>query len=122
MKREHKYMMGGALGVLAIAGVATAGAIIADHIGNASAQQARVVNTGANYARMEPAAGSLAHPAKPPCDDNNIVGTIGGGIAGGVIGAQFGSGSGRTVATTAGALGGAALGNKYMPTRGVTCE
>lgn len=119
MKREHKYMLGGALGVVAIAGVALAGATIADNMNSKPTQQARVVNTGGNYARMEPAAGQ---PTRPPCDDNNIVGTIGGGIAGGVVGAQFGSGSGRTVATTAGALGGAALGNKYIPTRGATCD
>lgn len=120
MKREYKYMMGGALGVLAVAGIALAGATIATNIDNKPAQQTRVVNTGGNYARMEAAAGRPVQ--KAPCDDNNIVGTIGGGIAGGVVGAQFGSGSGRTVATTAGALGGAALGNKYMPTRGVTCD
>lgn len=118
MKREHKYMLGGALGVLAIAGVAIAGVTLADNMNDEPTQQTRVVNTGGQYARMEPAPA----PAQPPCDDNNIVGTIGGGIAGGVIGAQFGSGSGRTVATTAGALGGAALGNKYIPTRGATCN
>lgn len=120
MKREHKYMLGGALGVLAVAGVALAGVTIADSMNTKPTQQTRVVNTGGNYARMEPAAGRPVQQA--PCDDNNIVGTIGGGIAGGVIGAQFGSGSGKTVATTAGALGGAALGNKYIPTRGATCN
>ncbi len=119
MKREHKYLIGGVLGVLAIAGIAYAGFNVADGMGKQSTQQARIVNTGGNYARIAPAAQA---PARQPCDDNNIVGTIGGGIAGGVVGAQFGSGSGKTIATTAGALGGAALGNKYIPTRGATCD
>lgn len=118
MKREYKYMLGGALAVIALAGTAVGGAYIARDGESQPKQQARIVNTGAQYARAQPA----PQPARVECDDNNIVGTIGGGIAGGVIGAQFGSGSGRTVATTAGALGGAALGNKYIPTRGATCD
>lgn len=120
MKREHKFMLGGALGAIALAGVAITGTAIVQNMDREPAQQARVVNTGNNYARMEPAAGRPVQQA--PCDDNNIVGTIGGGIAGGVVGAQFGSGSGKTAATTAGALGGAVLGNKYIPTRGATCD
>lgn len=117
MKREYQYMIGGALGVVALAGIATAGVYVADTIDSKPTQQVRAPNHGAQYARIEPAA-----QTRPPCDDNNIVGTLGGGIAGGVLGAQFGSGSGKTVATTAGALGGAALGNRYIPTRGATCD
>lgn len=117
MKREHKYMLGGALGVLAITGVAIAGVTLAENMKNEPTQQARIVPTSQSQRYAE-----APRPAQPPCDDNNIVGTIGGGVAGGVIGAQFGSGSGRTVATTAGALGGAVLGNKYIPTRGATCN
>ena len=117
MKREYKYMLGGAAGVLALAGVAMASVYVADTSDSKPTQQVRTANHGAQYARAEPAAA-----ASPPCDDNNIVGTLGGGIAGGVIGAQFGSGSGKTVATTAGALGGAALGNRFIPTRGATCD
>lgn len=117
MKREYKYLLGGALAVVAIAGTATGAAYIASDMSDKpTQQQARVASTGTQYARAEPP------PAPAPCDDNNIVGTIGGGIAGGVIGSQFGSGSGKTVATTAGALGGAVLGNKYIPTRGATCN
>lgn len=116
MKREHKYLLGGALGVMAIAGVAVAGATIAQNMSDTPKQETRIVQTSSPHYAQAP------RPVQPPCDDNNIVGTIGGGIAGGVIGAQFGSGSGKTVATTAGALGGAALGNKYIPTRGATCD
>ena len=117
MKREYKYMLGGALGVLAIAGVAIAGANMAQTTKNEPTPKAQIVLTSQSQRYVE-----APRPAQPPCDDNNIVGTIGGGVAGGVIGAQFGSGSGRTVATTAGALGGAVLGNKYIPTRGATCN
>lgn len=120
MKREHKYMMGGAAAVVAIIATAAGAAYIATDMSDQPTQQVRATNSGAQYARAEPV--SQPQPARVECDDNNIVGTIGGGIAGGVIGSQFGSGSGRTVATTAGALGGAALGNKYIPTRGATCD
>ena len=40
-------------------------------------------------------------------DANNIAGTVIGGVVGGIIGHQFGSGTGRSVATIAGAAGGA---------------
>ena len=40
------------------------------------------------------------------------VGTVLGGIAGGVIGHQIGSGTGNTVATIAGVVGGAFVGNE----------
>lgn len=40
------------------------------------------------------------------------VGMVAGGITGGVLGNQFGGGSGRTIATVAGAAGGAYVGNE----------
>ncbi len=43
---------------------------------------------------------------------SNIAGTVIGGVVGGLIGSQIGSGSGQTVATIAGAAGGAIAGNK----------
>lgn len=45
-------------------------------------------------------------------DPNNMAGTVIGGIAGGLIGHQIGHGTGRTVATIAGAAGGAYVGNQ----------
>jgi uncharacterized protein YcfJ len=45
-------------------------------------------------------------------DPNNIAGTVIGGIVGGLIGHQIGGGSGNTVATIAGAAGGAYAGNQ----------
>lgn len=54
------------------------------------------------------------------CDDRNIVGTLIGGAAGAFLGNQIGDGGGRTAATIGGTLGGAYLGNSYIPTRNVT--
>ena len=45
-------------------------------------------------------------------DSNNVAGMVIGGVVGGLIGNQIGHGSGRTVATVAGAAGGAYVGNK----------
>lgn len=47
-------------------------------------------------------------------DPNNIAGTIIGGIIGGLIGHQIGGGTGNTVATIAGAAGGAYAGNQIQ--------
>jgi outer membrane lipoprotein SlyB len=47
-------------------------------------------------------------------DPNNIAGTVIGGIVGGLIGHQIGGGTGNTVATIAGAAGGAYAGNQIQ--------
>lgn len=47
-------------------------------------------------------------------DPNNIAGTVIGGIIGGLIGHQIGGGTGNTVATIAGAAGGAYAGNQIQ--------
>jgi outer membrane lipoprotein SlyB len=72
------------------------------------------------------AAGSVAF-AQSPCTDCGVVtsirtnevkgstsgvGMVAGGVLGGVLGHQIGSGRGNTVATIAGAAGGAYVGNK----------
>lgn len=67
-------------------------------------------------------------PAQPPqrvasgCNDHNIVGTLAGGALGGIAGNQIGNGGGKTAATIGGVLGGAYLGNQYIPTHNVTCR
>lgn len=71
-----------------------------------------------NEARPAPQA---AQPAKPACNDGNIVGKVIGGVGGGILGNQIGSGSGNTVATIGGAVGGTVLGGEYIPTDNVTC-
>jgi len=68
------------------------------------------------------AAAQPVQPAQPRCDDSNIVGTVAGGAVGGIAGSQIGNGSGKTAATIGGVLGGAFLGNRYIPTRNVTCQ
>ena len=50
-------------------------------------------------------------------DPNNIAGTLIGGIVGGLIGHQIGGGTGQTVATIAGAAGGAYAGNQVEQRR-----
>jgi outer membrane lipoprotein SlyB len=50
-------------------------------------------------------------------DPNNIAGTVIGGIIGGLIGHQIGGGSGQTVATIAGAAGGAYAGSQVQQRR-----
>jgi uncharacterized protein YcfJ len=48
----------------------------------------------------------------PAQDPNRVTGTVIGGVAGGLLGSAVGSGTGRTVATIAGAAGGAYVGNQ----------
>lgn len=48
------------------------------------------------------------------------LGMVAGGVLGGVIGHQIGSGRGNTVATVAGAAGGAYVGNKVEQNRNTT--
>ena len=50
----------------------------------------------------------------PVKDSNRIAGTVLGGVAGAVLGHQIGGGAGKTVATIAGAAGGAYAGNKVQ--------
>jgi uncharacterized protein YcfJ len=55
----------------------------------------------------------VTHQA-PVQDKNRIAGTAIGGVAGGLLGSTIGGGSGRTVATIAGAAGGAYVGNQVQ--------
>lgn len=50
----------------------------------------------------------------PVQDPNRIAGTTLGGLAGGLLGNQVGGGSGKTIATIAGAAGGAYAGNRVQ--------
>ena len=54
------------------------------------------------------------HRRAPTSDPNRIAGTVIGGVAGGVLGSQIGRGAGNTVATIAGAAGGAYVGNQLQ--------
>lgn len=50
----------------------------------------------------------------PTQDPNRLTGTVIGGVAGGLLGSTVGGGTGRTVATIAGAAGGAYVGNQVQ--------
>jgi uncharacterized protein YcfJ len=50
----------------------------------------------------------------PVKDSNRVTGTVIGGVAGGLLGSTIGGGAGRTVATIAGAAGGAYVGNQVQ--------
>jgi uncharacterized protein YcfJ len=50
----------------------------------------------------------------PVKDENRVAGTVIGGVAGGLLGNQIGGGRGKTVATVAGAAGGAYAGNQVQ--------
>ncbi|HEY2864657.1 MAG TPA: glycine zipper 2TM domain-containing protein [Casimicrobiaceae bacterium] len=50
----------------------------------------------------------------PTQDPNRVTGTVVGGVAGGLLGSTIGGGTGRTVATIAGAAGGAYVGNQVQ--------
>ena len=50
----------------------------------------------------------------PVKDSNRLAGTVIGGVAGGLLGSTIGGGTGRTVATLAGAAGGAYVGNQVQ--------
>ncbi len=118
---SSKWIIGGiaALGLVAATGAtayfAARESMQPDNRAVAAAPQ------GAQMARIAPASGPV-RPAAPPCDDKNILGTVGGAVAGGVVGNQFGGGSGKTIATVGGAVAGGYLGNEYLPTRNATCR
>jgi len=92
-----------------------------------------MIRTASRYASIAvfitAVAGASAAPAQAPaqCADCGVVqsvrssevkqptsgvGMVAGGVLGGVLGHQIGSGRGNTVATVAGAAGGAYVGNK----------
>ncbi len=50
----------------------------------------------------------------PVKDQNRVAGTVIGGVAGGLLGSTIGGGKGKTVATVAGAAGGAYAGNQVQ--------
>ena len=86
-----------------------------------------ITSAKAQLAAASPAASPPAQPAKPVCADcgkvtaitmaekkgeSSPVGLIGGAVVGGVLGNQVGGGTGKTLATIAGAAGGAYAGKK----------
>lgn len=74
------------------------------------------------HPQQQRVASAQPQSANPACDDGNLVGTLAGGAAGAAVGNQFGKGNGKTVATVGGLVGGAYLGQRYMPTQNATCR
>lgn len=116
MKKKQKNIL-----IYALAGVAVLAAT------GASAYYVAQTQNGQQIAQAAPVTAPAARPAAPvqqqvTCDDGNIVGVGAGAVAGGLLGNQVGKGSGKTAATIGGAAGGAMLGQRYIPTDGVTCR
>jgi uncharacterized protein YcfJ len=106
-------------GAILLVGVTAAASVYTMNASDEAEKTATVVSTqervNFNQARQEPA-------PVPACDDDNIVGKVIGGAAGGLAGNQIGDGNGQTAATIGGAVGGTILGEKYIPTKDVTCR
>jgi len=110
----------------------TAGAILL--VGITAGASAYYLNSDNDAVEERTQAVSQLHPATattttqaapaplPECDDDNIVGKVVGGVGGGLLGSQVGDGSGKTAATIGGSVGGTILGEKYVPTKNVTCR
>ncbi|CAG4883219.1 Glycine zipper 2TM domain-containing protein [Georgfuchsia toluolica] len=101
---------------------------------DASPKRRHVERRAEQITRAEPAAELAPPPPPPPAVCNNCgriesvqrivregegsgVGAVAGGALGGVVGNNVGSGNGRTLATIAGVVGGALLGNKIEKSR-----
>lgn len=116
--KQHstQYWIIGSLAVVALlAGTAAAAVYFTRASMEPKQQEARYIE------RQPTAMAYQQQPAKKPCDDKNIVGTLGGAAVGGVIGNQFGHGKGKTAATVGGAVAGGVLGNQFAPTQNMTC-
>ena len=118
MKPSQTYWLAAAAVVVALASTAVASSYFTRQTIEESKPVAEAKPAPKPVHRQQQAA---AQPL-PPCDDHNVVGTVGGAVAGGLIGSQFGKGSGKGIATAGGAVAGGALGNAYIPTRGATCQ
>lgn len=119
MKNSQKYWLVTAAIVVALASTAVASSYFTRHTIEESKPVAEAKPAPTKPVHHQQAA---ATKPLPPCDDHNVVGTVGGAVVGGLVGSQFGKGSGKGLATAGGAVAGGALGNAYIPTRGATCQ
>jgi uncharacterized protein YcfJ len=123
MNTSQRNLLIGTAVVVALASTAVASTYFSRQSTGPEAEQPIVEKQVTRTPRAAaPAQHTAAAPQAQPCDDNNIVGTVGGAVAGGLIGSQFGKGDGRGLATAGGVVAGGALGNAYIPTRGATCN
>ena len=115
----NKSMLVGA--VLGAVGVTAGGAVATYSVINSAPKYAQVL-------AVQPVKETIKTPRqvckdvtvtkqKPVQDQHKIAGTVVGALAGGLLGNQIGGGSGKKVATAAGVVGGAVLGNKIEKDR-----
>ncbi|MFM9890665.1 MAG: glycine zipper 2TM domain-containing protein [Rickettsiales bacterium] len=121
MTKNQKILLGSVIAVVALAGTAIAASYVTRETLTAKAEP-QVAPQQRAVRHAKPQRVAAQQPVAAPCNDHNIVGTVGGGVAGALVGNQFGGGSGKTLATLGGAAGGAYLGHEYIPTRGSTCN
>ena len=122
MTRKHMILAGAGV-VLLMLVTAGASAYITQNMAEPE-KKAEVTKTEKitwNEERQQPQPQAQAQPAKPACDDANIVGAAIGAVGGGLVGNQIGSGKGQDLATIGCAIGGGALGQRYIPTRNTLC-
>jgi uncharacterized protein YcfJ len=110
------------VGALLVAGAVASIAAVAGLVAATRPEFARVVDVAPVTTRVtvkeqqcaDPRTARQAAKAGAPQDRHRVAGTVIGGMVGGVIGHQFGNGTGRTLATVAGAGGGAYAGNQVQ--------
>jgi uncharacterized protein YcfJ len=120
MTRDQKKIMGIVFAGVLLASAAAAGAAYyARNAANTQISEAKAKPVTKRPVQHQQVA--AAQPAKPSCDDGNVVGTVVGAVGGGLLGSQIGSGHGQTAAAIGGTVGGAYLGQQYIPTQNVTC-
>ncbi len=130
MNRREQYLTIGLAAALLLATVAGASAYINQDALTRHTATTKVKSSASNQNlpwldkqhEQRRAAPQQVASAQPQCNDGNILGTVAGGVAGGALSSTIGNGNGKTAATIAGALGGAYLGNQYIPLQNSTCR
>ncbi len=125
MTHKHKILaITGAVALLLV--TAGASAYVTKHMSEAPQDVApasgeKITWNEPRQASPQPQQQAQAQPAKPACNDGNIVGAAIGAVGGGLVGSQIGSGKGQDLATIGGAIGGGWLGKDHIPTHNVLC-
>ncbi|MGH8445851.1 MAG: glycine zipper 2TM domain-containing protein [Solimonas sp.] len=100
----------GVIGGVTVAVIATSAMVFASRSKPGDDAQAQPVKQQVAATRTECTTEKIV--TQKEWGTNAVVGTVLGGAAGGVLGHQIGGGHGKDVATAAGAVGGAYVGNK----------
>ena len=122
MKHIHKQIITGTGIILLLVSTAFAASYITQRTEADAEVKAPIKQQAKTHQQPTRAVAAAAPVEIPRCNDSNILGTVAGGAAGGIAGNQLGKGSGNTAATIVGTLGGAYLGNQYIPLNNATCR